>query len=255
MRVKPTPIKAIAMIPARYAASRFPAKLLQDLSGKPVIQRTYEAVVATGLFGAVYVVTDHQEIFNLITQIGGKAIMSTEEYECGSDRIAAAASPLTANVIVNVQGDEPFIEANSLAALLAVFTADTAATISLASLMYPITNQTEIHNPNAVKVVVDAAQHALYFSRAPIPYPRAAQGISYYRHKGVYAFRKQALLDFPKMKMGPLERAEKIEAIRYLEQGHKIKMVLTNQAGIGIDVPEDLDRARIEWQKAVEQNL
>ncbi|MEJ6546450.1 MAG: 3-deoxy-manno-octulosonate cytidylyltransferase [Flavobacteriaceae bacterium] len=241
-------MNAIAMIPARFAATRFPAKLMQDLGGKPVILRTYEATKATNLFSEVYVVTDHVGIFDLIVNSGGKAIMSTQDYECGSDRIAAAATPIEADIIVNVQGDEPFIEANSLQALLAVFRADTAHKISLASLMYPISDLQEIQNPNAVKVVVNFQNHALYFSRAPIPFPRDLSGLQYFRHKGVYAFRKAALLAFPKMQMGPLEKAEKIEAIRYLEHGHQIKMIITSEAGIGIDVPEDLEKARAEWK-------
>ena len=240
-------MKAIAMIPARYAASRFPAKLLQDLGGKSVIQRTYEATLASGLFSEVYVVTDHQTIFNSIQEMGGTPMMSQGKFECGSDRIAAAAAGLTADVIVNVQGDEPFIDTESLRDLLAVFTADAQKKISLASLMYPISEQEEIDNPNAVKVLVNLKDQALYFSRAPIPYPRESSGIQYYRHKGVYAFRKEALEAFPKMLMGPLEKAEKIEAIRYLEHGHTIQMVRTSHRGIGIDVPEDLEKARSAW--------
>ena len=240
-------MKAIAMIPARYAASRFPAKLLQDLGGKPVIQRTYEATVASGLFHEVYVVTDYKAIFDLIKDRGGKPIMSEGAYECGSDRIAAAAAGITADVIVNVQGDEPFIDKESLRDLLAVFTADTQNKISLASLMYPISELEEIENPNAVKVIVNLNDQALYFSRAPIPFPRETSGVLYYRHKGVYAFRKEALEAFPKMAMGPLEKAEKIEAIRYLEHGHAIQMIRTTHVGIGIDVPEDLEKARREW--------
>ena len=248
MNVQNNALKAIAMIPARYAASRFPAKLMQDLGGQPVILRTYQAAKATALFSEVYVVTDHQEIFDLIVTHGGQAIMSTQDFECGSDRIAAAAKDIPADIIVNVQGDEPFIEKNSLEALLAVFTADVTQDISLASLMYPIGEATEIQNPNAVKVIVDFMSNALYFSRAPIPFPREVAAAKYFRHKGVYAFRKEALLSFPSMKMGPLEQAEKIEAIRYLEHGHKIKMVLTTEAGIGIDVPEDLEKARQAWK-------
>jgi 3-deoxy-manno-octulosonate cytidylyltransferase (CMP-KDO synthetase) len=240
-------MKAIAMIPARYAASRFPAKLLQDLGGKPVIQRTYEATIASGLFSEVYVVTDHQAIFDLIQKMGGTPMMSQGEFECGSDRIAAAAAGISADIIVNVQGDEPFIDTESLRNLLAVFTADAQKKISLASLMYPISEQEEIDNPNAVKVIVNLKDQALYFSRAAIPFPREGSGVQYFRHKGVYAFRKEALEAFPKMVMGPLEKAEKIEAIRYLEHGHAIQMVRTTHVGIGIDVPEDLEKARREW--------
>lgn len=233
------------MIPARYAASRFPGKLMQDLGGKTVILRTYLATVATGLFEDVFVVTDSDIIYNEITSNGGKAIMSIEEHDCGSDRIAEAVRDMDVDIVVNVQGDEPFTERESLKKVLDVFYKDEKKEIDLASLMTPIHDQEDINNPNNVKVIVDNRSFALYFSRAPIPYPRAADtNIQYYKHKGIYAFRKQALIDFPKLKMLPLEATEKIEAIRYLEYGRKIKMVETGVTGIEIDTPEDLERAK-----------
>ncbi len=237
------------MIPARYAASRFPAKLMQDLSGKPVILRTYEAAVTTRLFDAVYVVTDSSVIFDTITEAGGKALMSQKEHECGSDRIAEAVADMEVDIIVNVQGDEPFTDRESLAGVLEVFRSDSDQEIDLASLMVKITDTEEIENPNTVKVIVDNRNFALYFSRSPIPYPRNKEiDATYYKHKGIYAFRKRALMDFQRLPMLPLEATEKIEAIRYLEYGKKIKMVQTNVSGIEIDTPEDLKRAQQAWR-------
>ena len=236
------------MIPARYAASRFPGKLMQDLGGKPVILRTYEAALATNLFDEVYVVTDSDIISNTITGAGGKAIMSKEEHDTGSDRIAEAVENMDVDIIVNVQGDEPFTERDSLAGVLEVFKDDHNKEIDLASLMTRITDWEEIKNPNTVKVIVNKDNFALYFSRSPIPYPRAEDmKISYFKHKGIYAFRKDALMDFKRLPMLDLEAAEKIEAIRYLEYGKKIKMVETESTGIEIDTPEDLERAKKAW--------
>ena len=237
------------MIPARYKASRFPAKLMQDLAGKPVILRTYEAAVNTKLFQAVYVVTDSKEIFDLIKENGGDVIMSKKEHESGSDRIAEAVADLDVDIVVNVQGDEPFIDQESLEKVIQVFKKDSQKEIDLASLMTPITEWEEIENPNTVKVIVDNQDFALYFSRSPIPYPRDKQGgATYYKHKGIYAFRKQAIQDFTQLPMLPLEATEKIEAIRFLEYGKKIKMVETHVTGVEIDTPEDLERARKEWK-------
>ena len=239
----------IAMIPARYAASRFPAKLMQDLSGKPVILRTYEAAVNTKLFKEVYVVTDSQVIFDVIKEAGGKAIMSLKEHDCGSDRIAEAVMNMDVDIIVNVQGDEPFTDRESLASVLEVFKNDIEAEIDLASLMVRITDWEEINNPNTVKVIVDNRNFALYFSRSPIPFPRNKEIEDiYFKHKGIYAFRKSALMDFQRLPMLPLEAKEKIEAIRYLEYGKKIKMVETTISGIEIDTPEDLQRAQKAWK-------
>lgn len=242
-------MKIIAMIPARYAASRFPAKLMQDLSGKPVIVRTYEATVGTQLFDEVFVVTDSTVIFETVTNAGGRALMSIRQHDCGSDRIAEVVSAMEVDIIVNVQGDEPFTERESLAAVLAVFQGDVNQEIDLASLMVKLTDEAEIMNPNTVKVIVDNRNFALYFSRSPIPYPRATEfKATYYKHKGIYAFRKSALMDFQRLPMLALEATEKIEAIRYLEYGKKIKMVETNVSGIEIDTPEDLKRAQAAWK-------
>lgn len=237
------------MIPARYSASRFPGKLMQDLEGKTVILRTYEATVTTKLFDEVYVVTDSDVIYNEITSNGGKAIMSKQEHESGSDRIAEAVQDVDCDIVVNVQGDEPFTERSSLEKVLNVFYDDPDKEIDLASLMVEINDWDEINNPNTVKVIVDQRDFALYFSRSPIPFPRNKDaGTRYFKHKGIYAFRKQALIDFSNLPMQFIEATEKIECIRYLEYGKKIKMVETNVEGVEIDTPEDLERAKKLWK-------
>jgi 3-deoxy-manno-octulosonate cytidylyltransferase (CMP-KDO synthetase) len=242
-------MKIISMIPARYSASRFPGKLMQDLGGKTVILRTYEATIATKLFDEVYVVTDSDIIFNEITTNGGKAIMSIAEHESGSDRIAEAVQNVDCDIVVNVQGDEPFTERASLEKVLNVFYDDHNKEIDLASLMVEIKDWEEINNPNTVKVIVDQNNFALYFSRSPIPFPRDKNaGACYFKHKGIYAFRKQALLDFQKLPMQFIEATEKIECIRYLEYGKRIKMVETTVEGVEIDTPEDLERAKRLWK-------
>lgn len=242
-------MKIISMIPARYSASRFPAKLMQDLGGKTVILRTYEATVATQLFDEVYVVTDSKIIFDEITSNGGKAMMSKKEHESGSDRIAEAVVDLDVDIVVNVQGDEPFTERESLEKVIKAFKEDHHKDIDLASLMVEIHDWDEINNPNTVKVIVDQNNFALYFSRSPIPFPRDKEaGARYFKHKGIYAFRKQALLDFNKLPMQFIEATEKIECIRYLEYGKRIKMVETTIEGVEIDTPEDLERAKKLWK-------
>tara|TARA_R110002049_G_scaffold309155_1_gene517705 strand:+ start:22202 stop:22930 length:729 start_codon:yes stop_codon:yes gene_type:complete len=242
-------MKIISMIPARYAASRFPGKLMQDLGGKTVIRRTYESTVATKLFEDVFVVTDSAIIYNEIVNNGGKAMMSKKEHECGSDRIAEAVEFMDVDIVINVQGDEPFTDEVSLGKLINAFKTDYNNEIDLASLMVHITDEEEINNPNTVKVIVDQSNFALYFSRSPIPYPRDKNaGAKYHKHKGVYAFRKQAILDFYKLPMLSLEASEKIECIRYLEYGKRIKMVETSVQGVEIDTPEDLERAKKIWK-------
>ncbi len=242
-------MKVISMIPARYSASRFPGKLMQDLGGKSVILRTYQATVYTKLFNEVYVVTDSDVIFNEITSNGGKAIMSKKEHESGSDRIAEAVEDVDCDIVINVQGDEPFTERESLEKLLNVFKNDQNKEIDLASLMVEIDNWDEINDPNTVKVIVDQNNFALYFSRSPIPFPRDKNvGARYFKHKGVYAFRKEAILQFTKLPVKFLEASEKIECIRYLEYGKRIKMVETTISGVEIDTPADLEKAKRLWK-------
>ncbi|SNR15267.1 3-deoxy-manno-octulosonate cytidylyltransferase [Tenacibaculum jejuense] len=233
------------MIPARFNASRFPGKLMKDLAGKPVILRTYESALHTKLFDDVYVVTDSDVIYDVIKAADGKVIMSKKEHDCGSDRIAEAVEDLDVDIVINVQGDEPFIDEVSLSKLIEVFKDDMNHEIDLASLKVEMNTIEDIENPNNVKVITDQNDFAIYFSRSVIPYHRdQTLKVKYFKHKGVYAFRKNALMDFYNTPMTPLEAAEKIEAIRYLEVGKKIKMIETSVESIGIDTPEDLEKAK-----------
>jgi len=239
-------MKIIAVIPARYASTRFPAKLMQDLGGKTVIRRTYEAALATQLFDDVFVVTDSDLIYDEIIKHSGKAIMSTKQHESGSDRIAEAVENMRVDIVVNVQGDEPFINKEALENLVNVFKQDTDKKVDLASVMFEIKDPQEISNPNNVKVITDQNGFALYFSRSVIPFPREADvGVRYMKHIGIYAFRKEALLDFYNLPMLSLEASEKLEQLRYLEYGKRIKMIETDKGSIGIDTPEDLEKARL----------
>lgn len=237
-------MKIIAVIPARYEASRFPGKLMQILGDKTVIATTYQNVVNTQLFDEVFVATDSETIFNEIENIGGNAVM-TGEHETGSDRIAEAIQNIDCDIVINVQGDEPFLKTEPLQQLIEVFKQDAEQNISLASLKIKLENREEVENPNNVKVITDLQNFAMYFSRSVIPYPREkSMETAYYKHIGVYAFRKNALQKFAELAMTPLEISEKIEAIRYLEYGMKIKMIETNFVGVGIDTPEDLEKAK-----------
>ena len=229
------------MIPARYAATRFPAKLMQLLKDKTVIRHTYDNTVATNLFDEVMVVTDSEIIFNEITQHGGKAIMSIKQHESGSDRIAEAIVNMHVDIVVNVQGDEPFVQKQPLEKLLKVFDDEN---VQVASLMQVLYDEKFINDPNYVKVAVDKNMNSLFFSRSVIPYARDKNvAVTYYEHIGVYAFRKQALLNFTNWSITPLEAAEKIECLRYLENGVPLKMVVTQYMSVEIDTPEDLKRA------------
>jgi 3-deoxy-manno-octulosonate cytidylyltransferase (CMP-KDO synthetase) len=234
-------MKKIAMIPARYAATRFPGKLMQLLGDKTVIRHTYDNTAATELFDEVIVVTDSEIIFNEIVSSGGRARMSSKEHESGSDRIAEAAADIEVDIIVNVQGDEPFVKKEPLEKLLIQFD---DSSVQVASLMQVMTNRNDILDPNFVKVVVDKKMNSLFFSRSVIPYPRDINiSATYYEHIGVYAFRKQALMNFTNWPLAELEAIEKIECLRYLENGIPLRMVVVDYMGVEIDTPEDLERA------------
>lgn len=234
----------IALIPARLGATRFPSKLLAPLKGKSVIRRTYESAVDTNLFDEVIVVTDNDDILNEITKYGGKAIKSKREYESGTDRIAEVAADMEADIFVNVQGDEPFVQKQPLEQLLQLFTAPGGDKVQVASLVQQLTDPTLIADPNYVKVALALNNDAIFFSRSIIPYPRNKDlYIPYYEHIGVYAFRKKALLNFTSWPVTPLEAAEKVECLRFQEHGVPIRMAITNYMGVEIDTPEDLLRA------------
>jgi 3-deoxy-manno-octulosonate cytidylyltransferase (CMP-KDO synthetase) len=235
-------MKKIAVIPARYAATRFPGKLMQLLGDKTVITRTYQATVATELFDDVVIATDSDIICDEIQGQGGKVVMTRSDHESGTDRIAEAIASLDVDVIVNVQGDTPFVNGQALQNLLALFD---DPSVHVASLMDVISDQEALQDPNVVKVCVDKQMNSLFFSRSVIPYPRNTSiQITHYRHIGVYGFRKAAILQFTKWPVTPLEDAEKIECLRFLEHGISLRMALTAPMGVDINTPEDLDKAR-----------
>ena len=234
-------MKIAALIPARYASTRLPAKLVQDLGGLSVIQRTYQSTVATGVFDEVWVVTDHTQIQDQILAIGGKVILSKKEHESGSDRIAETLDQVDADLIVNVQGDEPFQDAKTLRNLVAFFS---DSEIRVASLMC-VLDADQVQNPNFVKVVVDKNRRAIYFSRSAIPYNREGIELTYWRHIGVYAYRREILQTFTQWPKGHLEQIELLEQLRLVERGIPIQMVETTHLSIAIDTQEDLDTARL----------
>jgi 3-deoxy-manno-octulosonate cytidylyltransferase (CMP-KDO synthetase) len=234
-------VKIVALIPARYASTRLPAKLVQELGGFSVIQRTYLSTLATGVFDEVWVVTDHSLIQAQILAVGGNVVLSKKEHESGSDRIAEALKEVEGDLIVNVQGDEPFQDAQTLRDLVSVFS-DPA--VEVASLMC-VLDADQVQNPNFVKVVVDENFRAIYFSRSPIPFNRKGDELSYWKHIGVYAYRREMLLTFTQWPKGYLEQIEVLEQLRLVEKGISIQMVETIHQAIAIDTQEDLDRARI----------
>lgn len=233
--------KTIAMIPARYDATRFPGKLMKPLGASTVIRCVYENTVATGLFDEVSVVTDSDIIEAEILAAGGIVYRSKRPHESGSDRIAEIIESMDVDIILNVQGDMPFAKRGPLQQLLDAFN---DPSVQVGSLMQEMKDSEAVKNPNVVKVVVDKWGKSLLFSRSPIPYPRSTDlPIIWYEHVGVYAYRKQALLNFTAWPMTPLEAAEKIECLRYLENGIPLKMVVTDYMGVNIDTPEDLIKA------------
>ncbi len=240
-------MKKIAFIPARYAATRFPGKLMQKIGDQSIISMVYNNAREMELFDDVVVATDSDIIAEEIDRIGGKFIKSKHEHQSGSDRIAEACKNMQVDVVVNIQGDEPFIKKQPLEDLLKSFKDET---VRVASLMQKFPDNESLENSNIVKVVCNRFNDALYFSRSVIPYKRnkSVEEV-FYRHVGVYAYRKDVLLQFTEWPMGVLEKMEMLEQLRYLENGVSIRMVETNEASVGIDTPEDLKKAIAFYNK------
>ncbi|MEY2595131.1 MAG: 3-deoxy-manno-octulosonate cytidylyltransferase [Bacteroidota bacterium] len=241
-------MKKIAFIPARYAATRFPGKLMQKIADQTIISMVYQNALGMNLFDDVVVVTDSDIISDEIKNIGGKVIKSQKQHQSGSDRIAEACEKTDVDLIVNIQGDEPFIKKQPLEDLIHCFN---DPNVSVASLMQKFPENESYENSNIVKVVCNKLNDALYFSRSAIPYKRNKE-ISevLYRHIGVYAYRKDALINFTKWPVGVLEKTEMLEQLRYLENGVLIRMVETNEASVGVDTPEDLKKAIAFYNKS-----
>src|SRR3989338_235329 len=244
-------MNVIAIIPARYGSTRLDGKPLLDIGGKPMVQWVYERAKKAKLVRDVLVATDDKRVMSAVERFGGKAVMTSSSHRSGTDRIAEAAGSLNADVIVNVQGDEPLIEPEMIDEAIKPLLAESSLLIS--TLKTRIANEEELKDHNVVKVVTDREGFAIYFSRLPIPYVRDSSefGVrsselkaTYYKHIGLYVYRKDFLLKFAKMKPTPLEDAEKLEQLRVLENGYKIKVVQTKYNSVGVDTKEDLERVR-----------
>ena len=239
-------MKFMAIIPARYASTRYPGKPLAILGGKPVIQRVYEQVKS--VLDDVYVATDDNRIFDAVTGFGGKAVMTRTDHKSGTDRIEEAAEKigLDADVIINVQGDEPFIQPTHIENLMHLFDAPET---QIGTLGKPFESIEAVDNPNSPKIVTDNRGFALYFSRSVIPYIRGKEHDSWFgeypflKHLGVYAYRREVLAEVTKLPMSSLEKAESLEQLRWLQNGYRIRVGLTDIETVGIDTPEDLARA------------
>ena len=232
----------IAVIPARYASTRLPGKPLVDICGKPMIQHVYERVRQVPLFREVLVATDDQRIMDVVTAFGGTACMTSPDCPSGSDRLIEVARTHEAEVYVNVQGDEPLLEAATIERLAKVMMDEPG--LQMATLCYPI-SQEQAQDPNLVKVVMAHNGDALYFSRSPIPYPRAGGSAPrYFGHLGIYAYRRELLMSFGDLPVSPLEQTEKLEQLRVLQAGLAIRVLETSSMGPGVDTPEDLEAVR-----------
>jgi 3-deoxy-manno-octulosonate cytidylyltransferase (CMP-KDO synthetase) len=239
-------MKFMSIIPARYASTRFPGKPLAVLGGKTVIQRVYEQV--SSVLSDVYVATDDERIFKCVESFGGKAVMTRADHKSGTDRIQEAVEKIAteADVIINVQGDEPFIHPSQIKTLMALFDAPET---QIGTLGKPFDNIEAVSNPNSPKIVTDNRGFALYFSRSIIPYIRGKQQDEWFgeypflKHLGIYAYRREVLKEVTQLPQSSLEKAESLEQLRWLQNGYRIRVGLTDIETVGIDTPEDLARA------------
>ena len=237
-------MKFICIIPSRYASTRLPGKPLADIDGEPMIQRVYEQAVKATKIDQVVVAVDNPKVYDTVVSFGGHAVMTREDHVNGTDRLAEAVAHFPdADVVVNVQGDEPLIAPDVIDALCQAFEEDDS--LSMATIATPM-KQEEYNDPSAVKVIMNQRDEAMYFSRSLIPYPRNpyTDEIHPYKHIGIYAYRKEFLLQYAQMAQTPAEKVESLEQLRVLENGYKIKVIKTNHQFIGIDTPEDLQHIR-----------
>lgn len=233
--------KVIGIIPARWASTRFPGKPLADILGKPMIQHVYERARKARSLQRLLVATDDRRIFDAVAGFGGEPVMTRDDHPTGTDRLAEAAAELEVDLVVNIQGDEPLIDPEVIDAAAAPLIAD--STIPMGTLMSRITDPADLHDPNVVKVVADLHGFALYFSRALIPYARGGKTAAavYYYHPGLYVYRKDFLLTYASLPPTPLEQTEKLEQLRALEHGYRIKVVETTHRPVSVDTPGDLE--------------
>lgn len=244
-------MNTLCVIPARYASTRLPGKPLADIAGKPMIARVYEQASKASRLTGVIAAVDDQRVYDALVAHGGKAMMTRKDHPTGTDRLAevAAAHP-EAELIINVQGDEPLIEPDLIDALAAAF--DDDPELQMATVKSPMKDEKEMRNPNNVKVVTDKAGYALYFSRSLLPYPRENTGVTVYKHIGIYAYKRDFLLQYAKMEPTALEQTESLEQLRALENGYKIKVIPTDFHFVGVDTPEDLEAVNKIYQERLQ---
>lgn len=234
--------RALGIIPARYASTRFPGKVLASLSGKPILQHVYERAARAERLDAVWIATDDERIAEASGRFGARAVMTRSDHATGSDRVAEVASLPEARdteIVVNIQGDQPLLEPEALDGLVGALVSDPA--LGMATLYEPIASERDLRDPNVVKVVADRSMNALYFSRSPIPHA-SDDRIAHWKHVGVYAFRKSFLFEFGRMERGPLEKAESLEQLRVLEAGLPIRLVPSAGSSVSVETPADLER-------------
>lgn len=236
-------MKVIGIIPARYKSTRLQGKPLKEICGKPMIQWVYESASKSSILDDIIVATEDSRVKETVEKFGGKAVLTSPTCATGTDRVEEVARDLNVQVVVNIQGDEPFINSKMIDEVAEVLLEN--QNIPMATLMHEITNKEDFHNPNVVKVVRDNFGFALYFSRSLIPYPRYTEGHRVFEHIGIYAYQKDFLLKYVKLEPTPLEKSESLEQLRVLANGYKIKVVLTKQeyVPLSVDTPEDLEKA------------
>ena len=237
-------MRVVGIIPARYHSTRLEGKPLVDILGRPMVQHVYESARRSSTLQEVIVATDDPRIQRAVEGFGGRAALTSPTHPTGTDRVAEVARSLDAEIVVNIQGDEPFIHPGMIDEIVTPLLEDPG--IPLCTSMHEVTDREDFSNPNVVKVVVDRAGFALYFSRSLIPFPRHSEGHRVFEHIGIYAYRRDFLLEFSRLPPTPLERSESLEQLRALEHGHRIRVVETRQPYIplSVDTPEDLEKAR-----------
>jgi len=237
-------VKVVGVIPARYASTRLPGKPLQDILGKPMIRWVYENAARSRLLETLIVATDDERIVSAVEGFGGRAALTSKEHNTGTDRVAEVVRGLECEIVVNIQGDEPFVHPGMIDEIVEPLLLD--ADLPMCTSMHPILDPRDFANPNVVKAVVNLAGEALYFSRSLIPYPRKSEGHRVFEHIGLYAYRRDFLLKYAALPQTPLEKLESLEQLRVLEHGYRLRVVETRQpyVALSVDTPEDLERAR-----------
>ncbi|MBU3933984.1 MAG: 3-deoxy-manno-octulosonate cytidylyltransferase [Candidatus Omnitrophica bacterium] len=244
-------MRAIGVIPARFESSRFPGKVLAELLGRPLIQYAYEEALKAGALEDLVVATDDERVLKAVENFGGRAVLTAKGHKSGTDRLTEVVNPIDTEIVVNIQADEPLIHFSMIDELVGCLSEDPG--IPMASLIHKIEDEHDLKDPNVVKVVKDKDNFALYFSRSLIPYsgaaPAALQSPSFYKHLGLYAYTKDFLFTFTNLPEGELEKAERLEQLRALENGYKIKLIETRFNTIGVDTPQDLEKVRVKMSE------